>query len=170
MEQDIARLRSMNKRLGESLEWVLDVLKNEASDKEKSHTQKNEALESLSYVKDILTGQVAAGGIEESRLIRSKNVVVKQAQTSPSPSLVLEPASRQQLTVVRPSPPSRGSFSDINSVGGPSQQSVSGVRLANSFTPVGKLPDRPTTTQTSGKDSVGQKRIVMSSDPLGVLR
>ncbi|KAF8231329.1 RabGAP/TBC [Tricholoma matsutake] len=73
VERDIAQLRSTNKRLGESLEWILDVLQteSEADDQERIRKQRHEALESLCYVKDVLIGKVS--GIEDSKLTQSSN-------------------------------------------------------------------------------------------------
>lgn len=70
MERDIAQMRSVNMRLGESLGWIVDVLlqdEGEAQDRQRLANQKREALESLSYIRDVLRGN--ATGLEEDRLI-----------------------------------------------------------------------------------------------------
>ncbi|KAG6854323.1 hypothetical protein C0991_008218 [Blastosporella zonata] len=70
MENDISTLRSTNKRLGDSLGWIVDVLlqdEAEAAEPQNVKKQKQEALESLSYVRDVLLGNVSE--IEEGRLV-----------------------------------------------------------------------------------------------------
>jgi hypothetical protein len=160
MERDIVQLRSTNKRLGECLEWILDVLQNESEVKDQERVeQRDEALESLSYVKDVLVGKVT--GIEDSRLLRSKkeDTVVKQ----PSSNMLESPNSRQ-LTVSRSLSPSRGpSFG--NSTREPSRQNNVGSNLSASM---GRLPSRSPNMQR--KDSAGQKKLETSGDPLGVLQ
>ncbi|KAI6117723.1 RabGAP TBC [Pisolithus croceorrhizus] len=63
--RELADLRRQNKCLGEAVGWVLDTLGQEsASDTYQS--QRKQALESLSYVRDVLTGQVEE--VDERRL------------------------------------------------------------------------------------------------------
>jgi hypothetical protein len=161
MERDIAQLRSSNKQLGESLEWILDVLQTEVevNGQERLHEQKHEALKSLCYVKDILIGTVA--GIEASRLARPKreDMAIKPLRTTPP----LEQPSLQQLTVSQAFAPSRGSSFSRE----PGQQNSVRSNLSASM---GRLPARPKNMQqTSGKYSAGQKKLETSGDPLGVL-
>ena len=72
MERDISDLRSANKKLGKSVGWIVDVLLQEEDgvfDPEilkQIKSKKREALESLSYVRDVLNGSVVR--IEEERL------------------------------------------------------------------------------------------------------
>ncbi|TFK76497.1 RabGAP/TBC [Pluteus cervinus] len=69
MENDISQLRSRNKRLGESLGWIVDALlqdESDVQDKAVLQKRKQEALESLSYVRDVLMGAVEQ--LEEDRL------------------------------------------------------------------------------------------------------
>ncbi|ESK93057.1 hypothetical protein Moror_8960 [Moniliophthora roreri MCA 2997] len=59
MEKEIEVIRSNNKRLGEALNWVVDALlqdKTEASDPRALEHRKQEALETLSYIRDALNG------------------------------------------------------------------------------------------------------------------
>ena len=57
MERDISEIRSRDKSLGESLAWIVDALlqdESESQDAQSIKMQKREALESLSYVRDVL--------------------------------------------------------------------------------------------------------------------
>ncbi|KAF8628362.1 hypothetical protein AX15_003897 [Amanita polypyramis BW_CC] len=69
IEKEMSRLRSNNKRLGEALGWVVDVMlqdESDAQDLARLRAQKREALESLAYVRDALMGNVAE--LEDERL------------------------------------------------------------------------------------------------------
>jgi len=72
MERDISEMRSLNKRLGRSVSWIVDVLlQDEDGVKEPQQlkdiqTKKREALESLSYVRDVLNS--GSTKVEEERL------------------------------------------------------------------------------------------------------
>lgn len=65
-------LRAQNKRLGESITWILSVLQSKESSEAKDEgaarvsVQHKEAIESLTYVRDILGGEVKE--IDERRL------------------------------------------------------------------------------------------------------
>ena len=173
MERDIAQLRSMNKRLGESLEWILEALQNESDFKDREgslHEQRRDALESLSYVKDVLLGKVTR--VEDSRLARSKqeDTVVKTPLTTPPPNHMLEPPSaRQQLTMPRPLSPPRGPQLGSSSRE-PNRQPENDFRSSLSTPMAGRLVRSPNVRGLSGKDSGAQKKSETSGDPLGVLR
>lgn len=72
MERDISDLRNTNKKLGKSVSWIVDVLLQDedgVKDPEilkQIKSKKRDALESLSYVRNVLNGSVV--GIEEERL------------------------------------------------------------------------------------------------------
>lgn len=72
MERDISEMRSLNQRLGKSVSWIVDMLlQDEDGVKEPERLKeiqgkKREALESLSYVRDVLNGGVTK--VEEERL------------------------------------------------------------------------------------------------------
>ncbi|KIK16392.1 hypothetical protein PISMIDRAFT_686378 [Pisolithus microcarpus 441] len=83
--RELADLRRQNKRLGEAVGWVLDILGQEsASDTYQS--QRMQALESLSYMRDVLTGQVEE--VDERRLWGEAEFIRRWEvrQKSPSPS------------------------------------------------------------------------------------
>ncbi|KAG1877827.1 rab-GTPase-TBC domain-containing protein [Suillus subalutaceus] len=71
-ERAAIELRGQNKRLGESITWILSVLQSKESSEAKDEdaarvsVQQKEALESLAYVRDILGGEVKE--IDERRL------------------------------------------------------------------------------------------------------
>ena len=70
MERDISEIRSRDKSLGESLAWIVDALlqdESESQDAQSIKTQKREALESLSYVRDVLMTNTMK--LDEDRLI-----------------------------------------------------------------------------------------------------
>lgn len=69
MERDISKLRALNRQLGQSLGWIVDVLlqdESDVKDPQQLRDKQRQALESLSYVRDVLNG----GGTEaeEERL------------------------------------------------------------------------------------------------------
>lgn len=76
MERDITQLQALQRQLGNSVGWIVDtLLLDEGNQAEKSEEQinpirerKREALESLSYVRDILKGIVPPGQVEQDRL------------------------------------------------------------------------------------------------------
>ncbi|KAG1756495.1 rab-GTPase-TBC domain-containing protein [Suillus paluster] len=71
-ERAATELRGQNKRLGESITWILSVLQSKESaeatnkDSERISMQQKEALGSLTYIRDILGGEVKE--IDERRL------------------------------------------------------------------------------------------------------
>lgn len=70
MEKDISEIRSRDKSLGGSLAWIVDTLLQDESDSRdarKIKMQKREALESLSYVRDVLMTETMR--LDEDRLI-----------------------------------------------------------------------------------------------------
>ena len=71
MERDASDLRGLQKRLGDSVAWIVDtlLLDEESDDTDRIRERKREALECLSYVRDVLKGTVSAGDVEEGRLL-----------------------------------------------------------------------------------------------------
>ena len=63
--RDLSELRRQNKHLGEAAGWVLDILGQESSS-DAYQAQRKQALESLSYIRDVLGGQVEE--VDERRL------------------------------------------------------------------------------------------------------
>ena len=73
MEREIAQMRALQKRLGDTVGWIVDTLLldegdvNDDTGRKTVQKRKREALESLAYVRDILKGTVH--DIEEERLL-----------------------------------------------------------------------------------------------------
>ena len=73
MEREVAQARAMQRKLGDAVGWIVDTLLLDEGDvkdnpgKKTLHKRKQEALESLAYVRDILKGTVS--DIEEDRLV-----------------------------------------------------------------------------------------------------
>ncbi|KAJ6630714.1 rab-GTPase-TBC domain-containing protein [Mycena sp. CBHHK59/15] len=102
MEREIALLRSTNKRLGESLGWVVDILlqdETQAKDAQHLRISKHDALESLSYVRDVLTSGLT--DLEDERLFgeeenaRRKKAAQERTRQSSGGSIVevLQPSA-----------------------------------------------------------------------------
>ncbi|TFY80327.1 hypothetical protein EWM64_g3677, partial [Hericium alpestre] len=73
MERDVTQMRNLQKQMGQSVSWIVDtLLQDEDSAKEspdqikRIQTRKRDALESLSYVRDVLMGSV--NSVDEERL------------------------------------------------------------------------------------------------------
>ncbi|KAJ6547486.1 rab-GTPase-TBC domain-containing protein [Mycena capillaripes] len=108
IEREIEFLHSTNKRLGESLRWSVDLLlqdEAEAKDLERLKKSKREALEAISYVRDILTGNLT--NIDDERLFGeeeiSKRKKIAEDKLKPSPSSILhvpQPAAPTPVSVV----------------------------------------------------------------------
>ena len=78
MEREVAQVRAMQRKLGDAVGWIVDTLLLDEGDvkdnpgKKTLHKRKQEALESLAYVRDILKGTVS--DIEEDRLVGEEEV------------------------------------------------------------------------------------------------
>lgn len=67
--RELAELRKQNKHLGEAVTWILETLNREEDEQdgqEAWQVQRKQSLESLSYVRDVLSGQI--NQIDERRL------------------------------------------------------------------------------------------------------
>lgn len=84
MERDISEMRSLNKQLGKSVSWIVDALLQDedgVKDSERLKTiqlKKREALESLSYVRDVLNGGITK--VDEERLWDGQDVERRSAE------------------------------------------------------------------------------------------
>jgi TBC1 domain family protein 5 len=116
-ERAAAELREQNKRLGESITWILSILqpKEDAKgeDAEKVLVQRKEALESLTYVRDVLGGEIKVP-IDERRLWGAEEYdkrlegQSKQFQESQEPP-ASQPRPRSMTTALVPSATSTAS-------------------------------------------------------------
>ncbi|CAA7271746.1 unnamed protein product [Cyclocybe aegerita] len=101
MEKNISELRSRDKTLGESLAWIVDALLQDESEMgniEKIQRQKREALESLSYVRDVLMTNTLEldkdrliGGEEKSRRKLKAQKEAEEVQAASAFALVVPP-------------------------------------------------------------------------------
>lgn len=83
-------MRTTNKRLGEALGWIVDVLlqdEAEVENRQRLQKRKREALESLSYVRDVLNGNNVE--IEEARLLSEEEVLKRSSSKGP----IIQPSS-----------------------------------------------------------------------------
>ncbi|KAG6820607.1 hypothetical protein H0H93_014523 [Arthromyces matolae] len=165
MEREITSLRSTNTRLGESLGWIVDVLlqdETEATEPRPLIMRKQEALESLSYVRDILLGDIEK--IDESRLMSEEEIRRKSRGSQPSIEVAVPPPpaasvveSRPEMPLSRNSPTTGAMMSAMNTTGsGRTVSSGSGIRAAG-------LPRMPPRAE---KKRVDDRRTI--EDPLGV--
>ncbi|KAH9843016.1 RabGAP/TBC [Rhodofomes roseus] len=70
VERELSELRKVQRRLGDSVEWIVDTLlqdEGDANNKDTIRKRKQEALESLAYVRDVLKSNTT--DIQEERLI-----------------------------------------------------------------------------------------------------
>jgi TBC1 domain family member 5 len=85
MERESAELRALQRRLGDSVGWIVDtLLLDEADDQEQAkgiRERKREALECLSYVRDVLKGSVPTTQIEEDRLVGEEELKRRRAKS-----------------------------------------------------------------------------------------
>ncbi|KAF5381115.1 hypothetical protein D9615_003910 [Tricholomella constricta] len=114
MEKDISQMRSTNKRLGDSLGWIVDILlqdETESTEPQRLKKQKQEALESLSYVRDVLMGNVTE--IEEARLVGEEEKLRRRRRSKEASS---SQATPNPLAVVVPPPPPPASIIESRSL------------------------------------------------------
>ncbi|KAK7014927.1 rab-GAP TBC domain-containing protein [Favolaschia claudopus] len=107
MERELALLKSNNKRLGESLSWAVDLLlqdETEVKDRPQLQKSKGEAVEAISYVRDVLTANLLR--IEEDRLFGEEELAKRRGahhKTSSSGSSIIpvaQPKAPTPVTVV----------------------------------------------------------------------
>ncbi|KAF8163255.1 rab-GTPase-TBC domain-containing protein [Crassisporium funariophilum] len=123
IERDITQVRARDKTLGESLAWIVDALLQDESESENAQQiklQKREALESLSYVRDVLMTDTLL--LDDDRLIggeektRRKLKAQKQKEelraasasavvAPPLPMPVVDSQTKHSMTRSRPRSP-----------------------------------------------------------------
>ncbi|KIJ44190.1 hypothetical protein M422DRAFT_252206 [Sphaerobolus stellatus SS14] len=140
VEAEVAELRGLLKKLGDTIGWAVDVLlQDEGGTKDNSKPlaeRKREALECMSYVRDVLN-QGGRGVIEEERLFGEEEYK-RRKQRNAAPSLSVP---QQPKPVVHPPPHVVPKPEDKAKHHGPSA-SFSGKEP---FTPVVSLPRTPLT-------------------------
>lgn len=104
MERDISEIHSRDKSLGESLAWIVDSLLQDESNSQDAQIikmQKREALESLSYVRDVLMTNTMK--LDEDRLVGGEEKL-RRKQKLEKESKDLRVASAAGATVSPPAP------------------------------------------------------------------
>lgn len=155
MERAAIELRAQNKRLGESVAWILGVLESKVpseakdEDAERVSVQQKEALESLAYVRDILGGEVKE--IDERRLWGMEEYNKR-----------LEDQSKQESREVSVFPPRQRSITTPTNehLPGSLQREVRTISPNASGTPVFL---RPTASTPLHSSSMASKAIPMAS-------
>ncbi|KAF9069930.1 rab-GTPase-TBC domain-containing protein [Rhodocollybia butyracea] len=87
LEREMSHLRINNKRLGESLGWVVDTLLQDASssdDPQRLKKRKQEALESLSYIRDFLINGFTE--VEDERLYGEEELAKRKLKAKATES------------------------------------------------------------------------------------
>jgi len=78
IEREVTELRSLNRQLGESLRWVAEILSRDSSgDQTEQPTERQEAMATLCYVRDVLCGDVSE--LDEQRLWGSEEKRAERA-------------------------------------------------------------------------------------------
>ncbi|KAJ3772334.1 rab-GTPase-TBC domain-containing protein [Lentinula raphanica] len=125
LEREMAELRANDKRLGKALSWVVDTLLQDEDGSEDQHRlkkRKQEALESLSYVRDVLINGFTE--IEDERLYGEGELAKMKTQTRQQKQAADEsPAQTPPLNMPRPAPVSIVSTRAKNSANIGGQQS-----------------------------------------------
>lgn len=86
MEKDVAELKSVQRQLGDSVSWIVDTLllddgNTDNQDQVKSiRERKREAVECLSYVRDVLKGTVPPAQMEADRLVGEEEAKRRRAK------------------------------------------------------------------------------------------
>lgn len=85
MEREATDLRILQRKLGDSVTWIVDTLLLDESDHKEEEAKvikdrKREALESLSYVRDVLKGVVSPTALEEERLLNEEQPKARKAK------------------------------------------------------------------------------------------
>jgi len=196
MERDISQYSSRDKMLGESLAWIVDALlqdESEAKDVQRVKLQKREALESLSYVRDVLMTNIMSldddrlvGGEEKERRRAKARKERDDLQAASASAVVTPPApvpvadSHVKQTTHRRmqsrSPPLPPSTIVKSSERAPWNYTRSSFSTSSSTLPVASMPRPPPPTSTSlrreGKLARDQTPTKTEGyqDPLGALR
>jgi len=108
LEREMAQLRTNDKRLGESLGWIVDTLLQDdgtSQDPQKLKQRKQEALESLSYVRDVLFNGFTE--IEDERLYGEEELAKRKEKAQRQPPGDTVHATTQQshpLEMPKPAP------------------------------------------------------------------
>ncbi|KAF8559870.1 hypothetical protein OG21DRAFT_498632 [Imleria badia] len=154
--RELAGLRKQNKHLGEAVAWILETLNQEA-DEQDGQVQRKQSLESLTYVRDVLSGQI--NEIDERRLWGETEFNKRWEVRETSPSVVTarsgSPRDNRRFTQSTPIP-SNGNETLRGAMSSNAARAVSATpdhgRSASSGTPVvsrATLPRAPVRVSTN---------------------
>lgn len=196
-DRELAELRQQNKRLGDAVTWVLETLNPQVDEQEGQEAwqvQRKQSLESLSYVRDILSGQI--NEIDERRLWGEEEFKRRWETCETSPSVATggsgpaRDSRRYALNTTIPSSVSetqRG-FTSANAaraaISGASDHSRSAslgtpvtlrapvrVSASNPFQRVSDVSQTQWSNRTGdASGDVVRNQAVVQRDPLGALR
>ncbi|KAL0572940.1 hypothetical protein V5O48_009030 [Marasmius crinis-equi] len=151
IEREIEQLQVTNKRLGESLTWVVDALlqdESEATNPDQIKRRKQGALETLSYIRDVLNGGV--DDLEEERLFSDEETAKRRKNKVPG-----EPPAKASSPP--PSQASQGYFATMHAPRAPAPVPVTDSSSKSGFhkprTP--QYPQAVSPSPTSSPDTTG---------------
>lgn len=184
VEGELRTFRKRDKRLGESLGWIVDALlqdESSADDVEALKRKRREAVESLSYIRDVLISD--AVNLEDERLIGEEEVRERKrrekvrmeeskppplkAVAAPLPVSTIDSTRTKQVTeraFARSPPRAKVPVSSVPQPSGAPPWNHSPSSFSSPTAGV-HLPRRPPPTSTGSRKS----GIVKSQDPLGAL-
>ncbi|KAK1232957.1 hypothetical protein PQX77_003871 [Marasmius sp. AFHP31] len=152
VEREITHLQTTNKRLGESLTWVVDALlqdEGEAADSSQIKRRKQGALETLSYIRDVLNGGV--DDLEEERLFSDEEMTKRKEKKL---------RSQSEASLTSPNRDSQGYFATMHTPRAPAPAPVVDSSSKSGFHKP-RTPQYPVTpSPTSSPDAnVGGLRL-----------
>ncbi|KAF8212316.1 rab-GTPase-TBC domain-containing protein [Mycena galopus ATCC 62051] len=141
IEREITLLQSTNRRLGESLSWAVDLLlQDEAEAKDLLHLQKSkrEALETISYVRDVLTANLTQ--IEEDRLFSEEQLAKRKKAAEHKSS----PSNNSLVHVPHPTAPTPAAPTPVSATNSrPKVAPAAPSPIASSFSAPPAFPNAP---------------------------
>lgn len=187
--RELAELRQQNKQLGEAVTWILETLNGRVDEQEAWQVQRTQPLQSLSYVRDVLRGQIDE--IDERRLWGEEEFKRRWETRETSPSVTTTRSDNRRPTLNTPIPSSvnetlRGFISShaaraVSATPDHSRSASTGAPVV-SRTPVRVSANNPFQRVSNGRNVAhAANRTVVGSasdgspvqqqhDPLGVLR
>ena len=192
VEKELTMLRSRDKTLGGTLAWIVDALLQDEGgerDSERMRSRKREALESLSYVRDVLMTDIM--DVDSDRLMGTEEVERRntkaqkeregfQAAVTLNPPMPASLADSHSRFSTRRQHGQSESFSNRSSFRStvipkgnldPSQQTL--WSSTQSAVPSGVIPRPPPPTSTTfrrGKTDLSTSKSEDYLDPLGAMR
>lgn len=189
VEGEMASLRKRDKRLGDALGWIVDsLLQDESSvdDVERLKRKRKEAVESLSYIRDVLISDAIE--LEDERLIgdeealRRKSEEMRRAEerkpppitpvAQPLPVSTIDSRMRQVTerafarSPPRSSPLTTSRTPELKQAAAPWNYTRSSFSAPSTAIPSAAMPRKPPPTSTGASRKTGSATL---QDPLGVL-